>query len=155
VRRSFNGVEFPTLASRHKLEQEVEQIKVDTGLEPFNNGLGVKVDLRELLKINVLESVRVGLFYIDATGQVKQQHGEDPEVQLVLDSAWQHKGMKVTSAGFVFPHGSHHPMAPSNTHEHAHIEGDDGNEDMATLGAEILAGMHTNHSLPHKPPLSL
>lgn len=148
TRRSHNGVPFPVLSTRYRLEELVKEIKLETGLEPFSNGLGVRVDLREMIRINLLESIRVGLFYIDDNAECKQQHGQDPEVELVLDSANHHKGMKVTSAGFVFPHGSHHPMAPSNTHEHAHIEGGDGNNDMAKLGKAILDGVHIKHSSP-------
>jgi ribosomal protein L12E/L44/L45/RPP1/RPP2 len=147
LRQSFNGVPFPKLQSRYQLEKVVNEMKVASGLEAFDGGLVVKVDLRALIITNLMESIRTGKFYIDQNGNVKQEHGRDPELMLVLDSALHHKGMKVSSAGFVFPHGAYHPMAPSNTHEYAHIEGGDGNDDMATMGKRILEGEPTNHYL--------
>jgi hypothetical protein len=79
----------------------------------------------------------------EETATIKQALGADPEMMNVLDSANHHKGMKVTSAGFVLPHGTHHPMAPINTHEHAHIEAGDGNSDMADMGKPVLDGTYT------------
>ena len=139
--KSFNGVAFPRLQTRYQLEKRVLEVKKETGMTPFDTGKGVMVDLRELVKVNVLESVKKGLFTIDEEKAIVVQFdGQKPELMNVLDSCNQHKGMKVTSAGIVFPHGTEHPQAPSHTHEHAHIEGDDGNRDMATTGMPILNG---------------
>jgi hypothetical protein len=139
--KSFNGVPFPRLQTRYQLEKRVLEVKKKTGMTPFDMGKGVMVDLRELVKVNVLESVKKGLFTIDEEKAIVVQFdGQKPELMNVLDSCNQHKGMKVTSAGIVFPHGTEHPQAPSHTHEHAHIEGDDGNRDMATTGLPILNG---------------
>ena len=150
VHQSFNGVPFPALHTRYQIDKAVQKIKTATGLTSFECGKGAGVDMRELIKVNILAAVQKGLLYIDeATATVKQVGSADPELMNVLDSANHHKGMKVTSAGFTFPHGTDHPMAPSNTHEHAHIEGGDGNYDMATLGKPILDG--TSHTKPHIP----
>ncbi len=101
------------------------------------------------VQVNVMESLRKGLFHVDeATGSVRQADGGHPQLMNVLDSANHHKGMKVTSAGFVLPHGTEHPQAPSNTHEYAHMECGDGNDDMATMGKSVLAGL----SPPPLPP---
>jgi hypothetical protein len=141
TRVSYNGVKFPRVASRYAVEEEVKAIKKETGLVSMENGLVVTVDLRKLVLVNVLESIKKGLFYIDQeTASVKQPHGGNPEVMNVLDSARHHKGMKVTSAGFSFPHGTSKPMAPTNCHEFGHIEGGDGNADMADLGKPLLDG---------------
>ena len=140
-KREFNGVCYPSLATRWQVDKAVQDIKAKTGLKTFANGLGTQVDLRNLARVNILESVKAGVFYVDETNAtIKQAFGADPEFMNVLDSANHHKGMKVTSAGFVLPHGTAHPMAPINTHEHAHIEAGDGNSDMATMGKPVLGG---------------
>ena len=140
-RKSFNGVMFPRLQTRYALEKAVKEIKTSTGLTAFDQGKGVTVDLRHLTQVNILESIKKHHFWVDEeTATVRQFDGMHPELMNVLDSANHHKGMKVTSAGFTFPHGTEHPMSPAHTHEHAHMEGGDGNYDMATLGKPILEG---------------
>jgi hypothetical protein len=156
VPMEHNGVSFPTLAKRHDLEKAVRAIKKETGLTSFAEGLGVQVDIRKLAIVNMLESVKNGLFYVDhESATVKQRNGGggegvDPELMNVMDSASHHRGMKVTSTGFNYPHGTHHPMAPVNQHEHAHTEAGDGNDDMAMLGKPVLDGEHIHtHTHTH------
>jgi hypothetical protein len=141
TRVSFNGVKFPQLQSRYKLEASVQAIKKATGFHNWDKGKGVAVDLRKLVIVNILEAVRTGKFYIDEeTAEVRQHGGRQPELMWVLDSAGHHKGMKVTSAGFVFPHGTDKPMSPTNTHEFAQMEAGDNNGDMAGMGKPALKG---------------
>jgi hypothetical protein len=140
-RVSYNGVNFPQLQSRHKLEKSVQQIKLATGFTKWDEGFGVAVDLRKLVVLNTIEAIRTGLFVIDEeTATVKQFRGANPELMWVLDSARHHKGMKVTAAGFTFPHGTDKPMSPTNTHEFAQMECADNNEDMADMGKPALDG---------------
>ena len=68
VLQNYNGVDFPRLRSRYALEKLEAEIKEQTGWQRFNAGMGVQVDLRELIRINILECVRVGLFVVDANG---------------------------------------------------------------------------------------
>ena len=144
TRQSFNGILFPQLQTRYQIDKRVKEIQVATGMTSFDGGLGVMIELRELMRLNILEYLDKGLFVFDpVTARVMQQIGAElfnPDLMNLLDSARHHKGMKVTSAGCVFPHGTEHPMAPSNTHEYGHIEGGDGNADMAGAGAPILQG---------------
>ena len=114
VRGNHNGVMFPQLHSRYMLDRAVAKIAADTGLRSFDDGLGAMVELRELLRVNIEEGVKKGLFYLDLeTGtRVVQEHGRNPEVMNVLDSARHHKGMKVTHA---HTHTLTHTLAQTHT----------------------------------------
>jgi len=68
ILQSHNDVAFPRLQTRYQLEKIVAEIKETCGWETFNAGMGVQVGIRELVRINVLECVRVGLFVVDESG---------------------------------------------------------------------------------------
>ena len=75
---------------------------------------------------------------------MKDRYGRprDPDILRLLDTACHHKGMSVTAAAINLPHGTVHPQAPSNTHEHGYPEGGDGNTEMKTEGKLTRARRH-------------
>jgi len=51
IQKIFNGVKFPKLQSRYCLDKQVEAIKKKTKLSAWANGMGVKVDMRERIRV--------------------------------------------------------------------------------------------------------
>jgi hypothetical protein len=134
TRKEYKGVPFPSLVSHYMLDEMMKKLKKAGGLQRNKDGTCVTVNLRQLLSAHVKHSIDTGFFQVDSDNHVRQAFGQHPEVMGVLDACTQHKGMKVTSAGVIMPHGTLHPQAPGNTQEYMFMEGGDTNEDMMGEG---------------------
>jgi hypothetical protein len=133
VLRSFNGVQAPHLPTRHALDKYRKQILAAFELEKGDEGLSATVSLREVLKNDILASIRQGYFTI-IDGQVKQWDGRAVQVMKYTDTANHFKGMKVTASAVQLPDGSCAPNSPFHTSLYAVMEASDGWEDMTTYG---------------------
>jgi hypothetical protein len=74
----FEGIKFPELATRYKLEKFVGEVKDKVGLKDFADGLGAKVDPNYLLAANAMESVNWGYFKIE-NGFIVNHDGTNPD----------------------------------------------------------------------------
>ncbi len=90
-RLSFNGVFIPKLPGRCRLEQHVQGIKQLFSLQISKNGLCASADLRFIMAKSILTSIQEG-FYQVSNGQVLTSGGNKVSVEMLYDSATQHKG---------------------------------------------------------------
>ena len=97
-----NGVPFPQLASRHKVEQYAADIRDDCGVNVFADGRGVECDLRAMLADVVCDSLDSGHFKIENSTAL-QANGDSPEVNFLIDAANHHRHVKITAAAALFP----------------------------------------------------
>ena len=130
------GVEFPRLCSRYKIDMYAGMAREEAGITKFAEGRGVLCDLRKLLEACVLQAVKDGYFRIE-NGKVVQADGRDPEVMFFMDAANHHRSVKVTAAAVLLPEGCENPMAPSNNHEFALVEADDGATSFASVAKPL------------------
>jgi hypothetical protein len=90
LRLSFNGVEAPQLPQRRALEKFRRDILEHFELTVEDDGLSTSVNLRKVLKEDVLASIRQGFFVITG-GEVKQSDGRHVQVMQYTDTANQFK----------------------------------------------------------------
>jgi hypothetical protein len=135
--QSCLGVPFPRLASRDAIKDYVDEIAEASGLRTFADGLGATVDVRVLLAANILESLESG-HYIVEDNKVVQADGTNVDVVALVDAANHHKGMKLTAAAVVLPHGCDHPMSPQQTHEYANVECGDNHAGLTGQGRPLV-----------------
>lgn len=148
--KEYKGIPFPTLVSHYALDQTMAKLTAAGRMKRNSDGTCVSLDLRLLLSCHVKESIEAGFFTVDSSNKVRQVFGQDPEVMAVLDACTQHKGMKVTAAGAILPHGTAHPQAPVNTVEFMFLEGGDTNADMmgeGKVGVDLINDLILNPEL--------
>jgi hypothetical protein len=61
----FEGIAFPKLATRYKIDKFVNEVKKEVGLDSFADGLGASVDPNVLLAANAMDSANNGYFKIE------------------------------------------------------------------------------------------
>jgi hypothetical protein len=133
----FNNVPAPQLPGRWKIESYRRKILEVFDLKVENGGLSTSLNLRAVLKADVLASIRQGFFVI-IDGEVKQVDGQNVQAMNYTDTANHFKGMKVTASAVQLPDGSATPNSPFHTSEYALFEGSDGYEDILLRGHDEI-----------------
>ena len=91
-RLSFNGVMFPYLPGRFKMDNFVKGIKQEFSLRVSANGLSASADLRTIMRNAIICSLEEGFYKVE-NSVITTLSGEKVPVHFLLDAARPHKGL--------------------------------------------------------------
>ena len=78
----------------------------------------VKLDLRKTVTRDILYSIETGFLFVENSKiYAKGPGGQKIEVQICMDAANIHKGVKQTAIAFSLTNGCQNPNSPHETHE--------------------------------------
>jgi hypothetical protein len=89
-----------------------------------HDGKSVHYDLHDAVLRDINYSVEHGHLKIGG-GRVTDVFGRPVQIQIAMDAANMHKGMKQTAISYVLINGCANPNSPQETHEFCIFEGDD------------------------------